>query len=357
MTDERVISADSHVTLTHDQVKAHLAPKFHEVYDDAMAAFEQRMFKESPSGKANRETMVQYSHPAWGRPGRADPLERLKDMDTDGVDTEVMYCEVSAFRYLYLLKEGWQEATRAFNDALNDFGSVDPKRLVVSYQIPIHDIDHAVSEVNRVAALGGKSLQLPVYPAELGFPDYYDHRYDRLFAAIEDSELPICCHIGINTALDDVTRRDPTPQHGVQVGMVGLMTAEALGMWILGGTLERFPRLKLVFVESGLGWIPFWLIKADDMLQRRGYEFPAITDLPSSYFRRQVAVTFIDEPLAVAKLRHEIGIGNMMWSSDYPHPVSSWPESRSFIERQFGDLPADERAALIGGNAARVWNL
>ena len=74
--------------------------------------------------------------------------------------------------------------TRAFNDCLNDFGSVDPKRLVVSYQIPIHDIDFAVAEVRRVAAAGGKSLQLPVFPGELGFPEYFDERYDPLFAAI-----------------------------------------------------------------------------------------------------------------------------------------------------------------------------
>ena len=111
-------------------------------------------------------------------------------MDADGVDTEVLYSEVSAFRYIGDLKSGASEATRAFNDVLADFASADPARLLVSYQIPIHDIDFAVSEVRRVAAIGGKSLQLPVFPSELGLPDYFDERYDPLFAAIQETELP-----------------------------------------------------------------------------------------------------------------------------------------------------------------------
>jgi hypothetical protein len=108
-----------------------------------------------------------------------DPHERLKDMDADGVDAEVLYSEVSAFRFLYLIEDGWKESTRAFNDALGAFGAVDPKRLVVSYQIPIHDVAFACEEVLRVTELGAKSLQLPVFPGELGFPEYFDSAMTR----------------------------------------------------------------------------------------------------------------------------------------------------------------------------------
>ena len=114
----------------------------------------------------------------FGRPGHSDARARLADMDDDGVDASSTYCEVSAFRYLYMLENGAREATRAFNTALSEFASVDPKRLVVSYQIPIHDIDVAIAEVQWAAAQGGKSLQLPLFPAELGLPDYWDQRYD-----------------------------------------------------------------------------------------------------------------------------------------------------------------------------------
>ena len=85
---------------------------------------------------------------AFKRPGYGDPRERLADMEVDGVEVEVLYSEVSAFRYIPDLKTGASEATRAFNDVLHEFASADRKRLCVSYQIPIHDIDFAVSEVH-----------------------------------------------------------------------------------------------------------------------------------------------------------------------------------------------------------------
>jgi uncharacterized protein len=357
MATERLISADSHVAVAHDDVKRHLDARHHEEYDAAVAEFGRRMYESMGAGQANAMTLSDYKHPAAGRPGYGDPKERLADMDLDGVDAEVLYSEVSGFRFLYLLPTAWREATRAFNDTLAEFGGYDPKRLVVSYQIPIHDIDAAVAEVRRVAELGAKSLQLPVFPAELGLPDYYHERYHPLFAVIQEMGLPICSHIGLNTSLDDLTRRDPTPQRAVMVPMAGLSTAEAFGMWILGGVLERFPDLKLVFVEPGVGWVPWYLYIVDDMKTRQGYEYPAITELPSFYFHRQIHLTFIDEPDALSDARLKLGVRNLMWSTDYPHPVSSWPESRAIVDRQFAGIPDDERELMVAGNAARVWNL
>jgi predicted TIM-barrel fold metal-dependent hydrolase len=355
---ERLISADSHVSISHDQVKAHLAAKHHAAYDDAQGAFAERMRKAMGAGSANVSAMKQNPHAAFTRAGYTDGAERLKDMDTDGVNAEVIYSEVSAFRYIGDMRDGASEATRAFNDVMSDFASADPKRLLVSYQIPIHDIDDAVLEVRRVADAGAKSLQLPVFPTEIGLPDYYDSRYHPLWATIQDVDLPICCHIGLNTNLDDLTRRDPTPQKGVMVPMTALSTAEAFGMWILTGVLDQFPNLKLVFVEPGLGWVAWYLYIIDDMVTRQGYAFPAIKEpLPSTYFHRNMSLTFIDEPDALQRLRDRIGVENILWSTDYPHPVTSWPDSRALIDRAFVDIPADERELILAGNATRVWNL
>jgi uncharacterized protein len=291
------------------------------------------------------------------RPGYRDGQAHLDDMDVDGVAVEVVYCEVSAFRYLYMLEQGGREATRAFNDAMAEYGSADPTRLIVSYQIPIHDIETAVAEVERVAEAGGQSLQLPVFPTDLGMPDYYDSRYDPLWSIIQDSGLPICCHTGFNTRLDYLHRRDPTPQVAITVPMMELSCGEALGMWILGGIFERFPGLRLVFVEPGLGWVAWWVRYVDVMVTKQGYEFPSLNDLPSAYFARNVFVTFMDEPVGVQQLRHELGVGNMMWASDYPHPPTTWPNSMASIEEQFVGVPDDERDLIVAGNAARVWGL
>lgn len=361
---ELLISADSHVAITHEQVRAHLAPNLYSDYDAAVAAFTQRMARGAAA--ANQAGMKMRrsdddshigANAVFKRPGYGNPHERLRDMDQDGVEVEVLYSEVSAFRYIPDLKTGAGEATRAFNDALDEFASADRERLCVSYQIPIHDVDFAVSEVKRIAARGGRSLQLPVFPAEFGLPDYYDDRYDRLFSAIEETGLPVCCHIGLNLSLDDLSRRDPTPQKGIMVVMSPLMTAEAFGMWILTGLLARHPKLKLVFVEPGLAWVAWWLHSVDDMVRRQGYEFPGLTELPSFYFHQSVYLTFIEEGFSLELLRDRIGVNNIMWSSDYPHPVTSWPRSREVVERQFQSIPQDERELILSGNAIRVWNL
>ena len=353
---ERLISADSHVSISQDQVKAHLASRWHHAYDEAQQAFASRMSAVG-AGAANTAAMVRNQHAAFTRPGYRDGSERLKDMDADGVDVEVVYSEVSAFRYLGDMKEGVAEATRAFNDVLSEYASADPKRLVVSYQIQVSDIDAAVAEVERVASNGAKSLQIAVFPTELGLPDYYHERYRPLWSVIQETGLPICCHIGLNTNLDDLTRRDPTAQKGVMVPMTALSTAEAFGMWIVTGVLERFPDLKLVFVEPGLGWVAWYLSIVDDLVQRQGYHFDDISELPSYYFRRNMWLTYIDEPDAIQLLRHRIGVENILWSTDYPHPVTSWPDSRALIERSFVGIPAEEREAILSGNAVRVWNL
>jgi predicted TIM-barrel fold metal-dependent hydrolase len=365
----RLISADDHVDLTHDNIKSFLDPKFHGEYDAALGRFRE----------ANKKSMTNESNTRWraqhgiegesassmttrrgghlGTAGHTNAEARLNDMDADGVEASVTYCEVSAFRYLYDLKDGWQQATRAFNTALQSFAAPDPKRLLINAQIPIHDIDAAVKEVQWAAAEGIKSLQLPVFPVELGLPDYWDERYDPLFAAISEADLPICCHIGLNTQLEGLARRDPTPQKGIFVPMTALSTAEAFGMWLLTGIFEKFPKLKVVFVEPGIGWVSWWLHICDDMAGRQQYEFPGLKKAPSEYFRRNVFLTYIDEPNVLFHARNNLGVENVMWSSDYPHPVTSFPHSQQIAAQTVEGATPAEAQLILSGNAERVWNL
>jgi len=366
-TTELLISADGHAQVSHDAVKANLATKFHAAYDDALGAFGKRMMERMTAANNQawstdrriKESSNSFRMRNMQREGHKEPAARVADMTEDGVAAEVIYCEVSGFRYLYELKEGAVEATQAFNDAMHQFGEYDPARLIMNYQIPIYDIDAAIKEVHRVADMGGKSLQLPVFPPEVGQPDYYHERYDPLLAAIQETGLPIACHIGLNTMMEDVARRDPTPGGVGHMPLIAMSTAEALGMWIMAGVLERFPDLKLVFVEPGLGWIAWWIYIADDFVVRQGYETPHIKEKPSYYWHRNVHATFIDEPDAIQaeEIRYRLGVENIMWSSDYPHPVTSWPNSRKIVEEVFHGVPAAERELMVSGNAKRVWNL
>ena len=80
-------------------------------------------------------------------------------------------------------------------------------------------------------------------------------------------------------------------------------------------------------------------------------------ELPSFYFHQNVHLTFIEEDFSLELLRDRIGVRNIMWSSDYPHPVTSWPQSRQVVEKQFHSIPSEERELILSGNARRVWNL
>ncbi|GMU79482.1 MAG: amidohydrolase [Acidimicrobiia bacterium] len=352
MNPRRVVSVDSHVSVSHEAIKGRLQSGLHDAYDAAVASHDRAM-AELRGGQAFG--MEIFRHEAATRAGYRDPYERLRDMDVDGVEAEILYSELSAFRFFPLLGDGWREVARAFNDVLADFASVDPKRLLVSYQLPILDIDFAIEELERLADRGARSVHLPNHPQEVGCPDYFDARYDPLWARLSEIGIPVSQHLGIKESLYDVCRRDPTPQKGIFATLPALMLAETLGFWILTGVLERFPNLRIVMVEPGLTWVPFYLDQLD-VAVRAGFEFPGVKELPSDYFKRQMYLTFVEDARGLRD-RHELGVENLMWSTDYPHPQCSWPNSLAVIERQFAGIPEVERDLIVGGNAARVYGL
>lgn len=351
--DEQLISADSHVALGHGDVRSRLPGRLRSAYDDAVEAQAAELAELRGGQTMSLASFGDYE--ARRSPGYRDAHARLADMDRDGVRAEVLYSELSAFRLFHLAPAGWREISRAFNDALADFASADPDRLVPAYQLPIVDIGHAVREVRRLAELGARTVQLPTHPTEIGFPDWYDDRYDPLWSALADADIAVSQHLGLPLSLYDVFRRDPTPQHGVFTSLAPMSLAETIGMWILPGVLERHPRLRVLLVEPGLTWVPFYLDTLDT--EARGpWDFPALKELPSTYFRRQMALSFVEDARGLAA-RHELGVENLMWSTDYPHPQTSWPNSRAVVARQFAGIPDDERRAITYGNAARVFRL
>jgi predicted TIM-barrel fold metal-dependent hydrolase len=159
--------------------------------------------------------------------------------------------------------------------------------------------------------------------------------------------------------LNDLMKRDPTPEHMVYLPMIPMSSAEAMGMWMNTGVFDRFPELKVVFVEPGVTWVSWWLFMCDDTVKRQGFTAPQLKELPSEYFRRNMWVTVIDEPdpIQSEEIRHRVGVENIMWSSDYPHPVTTWPNSHKIVEELFAGVPARERELMVAGNAKRVWNL
>ena len=167
----------------------------------------------------------------------------------------------------------------------------------------------------------------PNFPSEIGLPDYHDPVYDPLWGVLQETGISISHHLGNRHWLYDICRRDPTPQAAIFTSMPALALSEVIAWWILTGTLERFPGLKIVFVEPSLYWVPGFLASLD---RKTGtvYDLPGVRLKPSEYFRRNMALTFMDDEVGLG-LRHMIGIENILWSTDFPHPATTWPNSQA----------------------------
>jgi predicted TIM-barrel fold metal-dependent hydrolase len=350
----RLISVDSHVKILPEQIKANLESKYHAAWDDAVAIEHAQHVKEL-GGIDPKVLAAGFSHEAITNPGYYDPKARLEAMDRDEVDAEILYSEVSAFRHYGLMREGWNEASEAFNRVLLDFASADPKRLVPAYQVQLVDIEFAVEQVRALAAEGARAIHIPTFPSEVGLPEYHDERYNPLWSAISEADLSISQHLGLVASLWELCRRDPTPQKAIFTSQPALRLAETIGFWILPGVLARFPKLKIVLVEPGLGWVPWYLDMLDSMADGP-YDFPALDDKPSSYFHRQMYLTFVDDPRGLAR-RHDLGVDRIMWSTDFPHPATSWPNSRDVVAKNFAGIPDEERDLIVAGNAARLYGV
>ena len=368
----RIISADSHVDIQQERVLANLPVQYHDAFREGQMRALQKMMEQKPHKQRqqaeNQEAPETSSFlgaretpwEAAGRPGAYDPVARLSDMDIDQVEAEVLYTDVQGGAGFY--EAGDDEAItatfEAWNSAAVEFCSHDPKRLLAVYPVPIHDIDAGVHEVERLAAEGARALQLPLYPLDIGFAPYWDKVYDPLWDTIEETGITISQHVGAMQYLLDLAVHDPTPPKAIMQSLPPIFMSEALAGWIVSGIFERHPRLQVVLVEAGLGWIPYMLDRLDRMQHRHGWDHfdMPITELPSFYWRRNMAATFEEDELGIV-LRDRIGVENLLWATDYPHPDSTWPESQQVIRTHFEGVDVDDMRAIVGGNAARVYGL
>ena len=130
-----------------------------------------------------------------------------------------------------------------------------------------------------------------------------------------------------------------------------------LAALIFSGLPVRYPELELISVEGGIGWLPYFLERMDWIYTRHRYWTRSkLTEPPSHYFKRQMYATFIVDDSGTDAL-DRIGVGNVMWESDYPHSDTTWPDSRRFIDEQMGKLPDEDRHQVVAGNAMRVYGL
>jgi predicted TIM-barrel fold metal-dependent hydrolase len=305
-------------------------------------------------------------HSFHDRPGRVDPVARLDEMAADGVDGEVLYPSLGLG--LFGLDDAGlqQRAFERYNSWLIEFCQVNPKVLIGIGLISVYDMDHAVAELERCArgGLRGCELWQSPHPA---LP-FTGRHYEPLWEAAASLEMPVSLHIltGFNYSRKE-DRIEPLPDDPITRGIEGykgsvtrklLAVSDALLEIMFSGTLERHPKLKLVLVENEIGWIPFVLDQFDYYSERHRKIRPTgMSRPPSEYFGSQVFSTFFRDPVGMKMLGSWKGADGCMWSSDYPHPNSTWPNSQRIVSENLGYLDEPTRLKIIRDTAMKLYSL
>ncbi|MGH7985850.1 MAG: amidohydrolase family protein [Candidatus Binataceae bacterium] len=288
-----------------------------------------------------------------------DPLQRIKDHALDGIDAEVIFPNKGLLMWATQDPEFGAAQCRAWNDwAWETFGQYNDFMSPMA-AIMTSDVTLAIDEIKRAAKMGFRGLTLPCKPIfgsyDARHPNYNFSMYDPMWTVIQDCNLPITFHIS--------TGRDPRAARkdgGAVINYVSHSlspTIEPIANLCASGVIERYPKIKFAAIECGIGWVP-WALDAMDEAYRKHHmwAYPKLPKMPSEYFRSNGATTFQEDRVGLDLAVKYNLVDNFMWANDYPHHEGSWPHSYQAIERQMGDLTEEQRAKILGLNAARVFN-
>lgn len=306
-------------------------------------------------------------------PGTGSPEQRLQEQDQDGVDAEVMYTHPVYMNVWRGIRD--DEAYKALIHAYDEFLGEEycahaPDRLIAMGIIPDTGLDDAIREMEYCARVGLKGVCLYKFPSGKGYPTPED---DRFWQAASDLNMPLTGHTGSGamrfsregpvfpyrkTPKESGPGRDPI---SVMTRFAGEGLFAALQM-IFSGVFDRFPKLRVYWAETQIGWLPFALSQIDDNYERgrywaeRQWGLEPVPHPPSEYLKRSNLWGFMWDPFGV-RLRHEIGVTQLLWGSDFAHAQGDWPYSRHVIEETFVGVPEDEAHRMLAGNAVEFFHL
>lgn len=291
-----------------------------------------------------------------------DPVARLEDMDRDGVLASLCFpmSEFPRFCGQSFLEGGDKElglaCIRAYNDfMIEEWCAAAPGRYIPLVIIPLWDPALAAAEIERTAGMGAKAIAFSEAPHRHGLPSIHDPggHWDPVFAAAQDAGMPLCTHIGSGAWVPPASADAPLLVSLAGLHLIAPGTAQD---WLLSDVFLRFPRLKLVLSEGGVGWIPYVLGQVDYVWERHGlWSRSKHTEPPSTQFRDHVFGCFIDDRSGAANIR-TIGVENCMIETDYPHSDSSWPNTQELVRQRLDYLDDRELALVLRDNARRVFN-
>jgi predicted TIM-barrel fold metal-dependent hydrolase len=251
-----------------------------------------------------------------------------------------------------------------YNDAMAEVQAESGGRLMPMPVLPAWDVGEAVAEAERVADMDLRGVNITSDPNDVGGPDLANHAWDPLWEVCTDRHLPVHFHIG--ASLTTMTyfgtypweSQDEDTKLAIGGTLLFIGNARVVTNIILSGMLDRHPKLQMVSVESGVGWVPFILEALDyEMSENAPKQLEELSMLPSEYFRRNLFATFWFEKNNLPALVDSVGADSILFETDFPHPTCLYPKPLDTVAEKMSTLTPEVQRKILGENAAKLYRL
>jgi predicted TIM-barrel fold metal-dependent hydrolase len=325
------------------------------------------------AGKTKEEFSPEPLRYADMRPGCYDSKARIEDMDRAGVLASLCFPTITRFCGQLFMEASDREfgfqCLQAYNDwMIEEWCAAAPGRYIPLVLIPMWDPPLAAKELERCAAKGATAFAFSENPAPLGLPTIHDKdRYwDPVMKAANDLKMVVSMHVGSSSQVPSIA---PDSPFMANLTWGAMRTSGTMLSWLFSGMFSRFPDLKIALSEGEIGWIPYYLERAEQVLDKQRYwvsrgqkfmDHGASGDVDlftldiRGTFRDHIYGCFIDDAHGIASI-DEIGEDNIMCETDYPHSDSTWPNCLSVVKNRIGHLSEETQYKLLRGNAEKLY--
>jgi predicted TIM-barrel fold metal-dependent hydrolase len=290
-----------------------------------------------------------------GRAGGFDPHERIKDLDLDGIDAAFLYPSIGLFSGAIDDPELAAAMCRAYNKWLVDYCKPYPERLYPVAMLPMQSIDYAIEEIKyckETLGINGGFLRPNPYNGKMA-----GHRdYDRFWQTAQDLDFCIGFHEGGASGMPTVGV-DRFESRGAKHIISHTMEMMLVAMSVIwDGVCDRYPKIRIAFLESGGGWIAPWLDRMDRHFDDKGFNDSGLSMRPSELFQRNCWISFEPVEGSLNVLADYIGADKILWATDYPHPDGFFPGAPRMIADR-PELSEATKAKVLGGGAMKFYGI
>lgn len=293
------------------------------------------------------------------RRGCFDPKARVDDMNANGVLGSLNFATMPGFSGNHFIttpdKDEALLAIRAWNDwHVLEWCEIGKNRLIPMIILPLWDMQLTLAEMKRMSKYGVHNIAFPDNPARIGLPSVHNEYWEPFWAACCDYKMLLNCHIGTGSRADHASDETPIDAWITTFPMV---IAQSAADWLFGSFWKRHPDLRMALSEGGIGWVPYFLERADfTNAHHREWTFSDFEgERPSDLFKRKIVTCFIDDQFGLKNIDY-LNADMVCYEADYPHSDTLWPNCPEHLWATLQDQPAEIINKVTHENAMRLLN-